>query len=52
MRRIDWKKFIDDVACKRTFPQARNVGGSENRTNWRWVASDVISWALAQKMTH
>lgn len=46
------KKFMGDVACKRTFPQARNVGGSENRTNWRWVASDVMSWALAQKMTH
>lgn len=46
------KKFMGDVACKRTFPQARNVGGSENRTNWRWVASDVMSWALAQKITH
>ncbi len=46
------KKFMGDVACKRTFPQARNVGGSENRTNWRWVASDVMSWALAQKTTH
>ena len=46
------KKFMGDVACKRTFPQARNVGGSENRTNWRWIASDVMSWALAQKMTH
>ncbi|KZN14597.1 hypothetical protein OA79_04810 [Marinomonas sp. TW1] len=46
------KKFMGDVACKRTFPKARNVGGSENRTNWRWVASDVMSWALAQKITH
>ncbi|RBO83402.1 helix-turn-helix transcriptional regulator [Marinomonas aquiplantarum] len=46
------KKFMGDVACKRTFPKARNVGGSENRTNWRWVASDVMAWALAQKMTH
>ncbi|WP_394178428.1 helix-turn-helix transcriptional regulator [Marinomonas posidonica] len=46
------KKFMGDVACKRTFPKARNVGGSENRTNWRWVASDVMAWALAQKITH
>ncbi|WP_181903020.1 hypothetical protein [Marinomonas pollencensis] len=26
---------MGDVACKRTFPQARNVGGSANRTNWQ-----------------
>ncbi|ETI58239.1 helix-turn-helix transcriptional regulator [Marinomonas profundimaris] len=45
-------KFMGDVACRRTFPKPRNVGGSENRTNWRWIASDVMSWALAQKMTH
>jgi predicted DNA-binding transcriptional regulator AlpA len=50
--KLSKKKFMGDVACKNTFPKARNVGGSENRTNWRWIASDITSWALAQKMTH
>jgi predicted DNA-binding transcriptional regulator AlpA len=45
------KKFMGDVACRRTFPKPRNVGGSENRTNWRWIASEVMSWALAQSIT-
>lgn len=41
-------KFMADVACRRTFPRPKNVGGSENRTNWRWIASEVMAWALAQ----
>lgn len=45
------KKFMGNVAGRRTFPSPRKVGGSENRTNWRWVASDVIAWALAQSTT-
>lgn len=49
--RLTKQKFMGDVACRRTFPKAKNVGGSENRTNWRWVAGDVISWALAQSTT-
>ncbi len=45
------QKFMGNVACRRTFPRPHNVGGSENRTNWRWVASEVMAWALAQGST-
>jgi predicted DNA-binding transcriptional regulator AlpA len=46
------KKFMYDVACKPNFPKPRNVGGSTNSTNYRWLAGEVMSWAEAQKITH
>ena len=46
------KKFVYDVACKSTFPKPRNVGGSLNSTNYRWLASEVMSWAEAQRVKH
>jgi len=45
-------KFMYSVACKRTFPRPRNVGDSVNRTNYRWLAVEVMSWAEAQKVKH
>lgn len=49
---VSKKKFAYDIACKKTFPEARNVGDTINSTNYRWVAGEVMTWAEAQKVKH
>lgn len=49
---VSKKKFTYDIACKKTFPLARNVGDTINSTNYRWVAGEVMTWAEAQKIKH
>lgn len=49
--RIKKEKFLRDIACKRTFPKARNIDPDTiNATNKRWIAAEVMAWAEAQRI--
>ena len=49
--RVKKEKFLRDIACKRTFPKARNVDPDTiNATNKRWIAGEVMAWAESQKI--
>ena len=49
--KVTKEKFLRNIACKKTFPKARNVDpDTSNATNHRWNAGEVMAWAEAQKV--
>ena len=45
-------QFSNRVMSKASFPRPVSVSGGAglNSSGWRWKATDVINWAMAQKV--
>lgn len=48
---ITKKKFLNSVKADRSFPKPRNIADTERSHSHRWVAKEVINWAMSKKIT-
>jgi len=47
---ISKKKFLNSVRADRSFPKPRNIADTERSHSHRWVAKEVINWAMSKKV--
>lgn len=47
---VKQKYFLSNIAAIKSFPRARNVSGSERSQGHRWVAGEVMNWAMSKKV--
>ena len=47
---ITKKQFLANISAARSFPKARNISGTERSHGHRWVAGEVMNWAMSKKV--